>query len=86
MRYLHISSMAKAVTIRNVPDEVTDGLAAQAALRGQSLQEYLVTQLTELAGRPSVETWVAKLQARKRSTKSRLSAKKILEHRDQGRR
>jgi len=33
--------MAKSITIRDVPDETSDELAARAALTGRSLQEYL---------------------------------------------
>jgi len=33
--------MAKPITIRDLPDETSDELAARAALTGRSLQEYL---------------------------------------------
>ena len=46
--------MAVAITIRNVPHEVRDELAARAARSGRSLQEYLLRQLTDLASRPAV--------------------------------
>lgn len=48
-----------ALTIRNVPDEVRDELAARAARSGRSLQGYLAAALTDLASRPSVEDVVA---------------------------
>jgi len=41
-----------SITIRDVPDEVRDELAARARLSGRSLQEYLRTQLVALASRP----------------------------------
>lgn len=41
-----------AINIRNVPDETRDDLAARAAASGRSLQEYLRTELIELARRP----------------------------------
>jgi len=44
--------MSKSITIRNVPEETRDELAARAARGGQSLQEYLRVQLIALAERP----------------------------------
>jgi plasmid stability protein len=41
--------MAKAVTIRNVPDRIVDELARRAARRGQSLQQFLRETLIEEA-------------------------------------
>jgi plasmid stability protein len=37
----HNAAMPTSVTIRNVPDETRNELAARAALTGRSLQEYL---------------------------------------------
>lgn len=45
--------MPVTITIRAVPDEVRDELAARAARSGQSLQEYLSGELEALAARPS---------------------------------
>ena len=70
------------VTIRDVPDETRDELAARAAATGRSLQEYLRAQLIGLAERPDVEVLVAQMAKRKARTKSELSADKILRHRD----
>ena len=55
--------MSVAVTIRHVPDEVRNELAARASLRGWSLQEYLLHELRELAGRPDRETLLARIRA-----------------------
>jgi antitoxin FitA len=38
------------VQIRGVPDDVHRRLKSQAGLAGQSLNEYLLARLTELAG------------------------------------
>ena len=67
-----------ALTIRNVPDEVRDELAARAARSGRSLQEYLAATLTELASRPSVEDVVARARARVARTGSRVDVDDIL--------
>jgi hypothetical protein len=77
--------MAKAITIRDVPDETRDELASRAARSGRSLQEYVRSQLIELALRPDAETWLARVQERKQRTGSRLSSEAILSHRDDDR-
>jgi len=86
MHRRHDVGMAINVTIRDVPEEVRDELAARAALAGRSLQEHLRAELIELARRPSATTLIARVRARKNSTRSRLSAQKILEQRDRDRR
>lgn len=78
--------MATAITIRDVPNEVRDELAARAALSGRSLQEYLRARLIELARRPDAETLLAQVRERKQRTGSRLSVESILGHRDADRR
>lgn len=46
------------ITIRSVPDEVRDELAARAARAGQSLQQYLTEKLTRMAESTDQEDWV----------------------------
>ncbi len=75
-----------SITVRNVPDEVRDELAARAARAGRSLQEHLRAELIELASKPTVDELVATVRARKQATGSRLSAPRILAHRDEDRR
>ncbi len=75
-----------AITVRNVPDEVRDELAARAALAGKSLQEYLLGELTELAGRPSIEGLIEEVRRRKAAAPTTISADEILRWRDEGRR
>ncbi|MGP6204254.1 FitA-like ribbon-helix-helix domain-containing protein [Microbacterium sp. F2] len=41
------------ITIRNVPDEVRDELAARAARSGRSLQEFLSAEFVRIASTPS---------------------------------
>lgn len=78
--------MAVQITIRAVPDEVRDALAARAALQGKSMQEYLRGELERLAARPSVETWLAEVRQRKRAEGTRIPPELILEYRDADRR
>lgn len=54
------------VTIRNVPPEVHAVLSRRAAAAGQSLQQYLLAQLTEMTQKLSPSEWleeVARLQS-----------------------
>lgn len=70
------------ITIRNVPDEVRDDLAARAARAGCSLQEHLRAELIDLARRPSVDQLLSQAESRKHATGARLSAERILAHRN----
>lgn len=56
--------MAVTVTVRDVPDDVRDELAARAARSGRSLQEYLKGQLVDLAHRPVVADVVVEVRRR----------------------
>jgi antitoxin FitA len=78
--------MTVAITIRNVPDEIRDELAARAARSGRSLQEYLLGQLADLVTRPSAEDVIARARARARATGTRLDPDQILADRDADRR
>jgi plasmid stability protein len=78
--------MATAITIRDVPDETRDELASRAALSGRSLQEYVRSQLIEIARRPDADVLLAQVRDRKKRLGSRLSVESILGHRDADRR
>ena len=78
--------MSVSMTIRDVPDEVRDELAARAARAGQSLQEYVRAQLTALASRPSPDDLWNRVEHRLLATGTRLPADAILELRDADRR
>jgi plasmid stability protein len=74
--------MSTSITIRDVPDETRDELAARAALSGRSLQEYLRSKLVELTRQPDAETLVERIRSRKIATSSSLPPDRILAHRD----
>jgi plasmid stability protein len=78
--------MSVAITVRNVPDEVRDVLAARAARAGKSLQEYLRSMLVDTASRPSIEDVIARARARVDATGVRADADSILAARDTDRR
>lgn len=75
-----------AITIRDVPAEARDELAARASRSGRSLQEYLLRELLDLARRPDPRKLVDAVRERKVRSGSRLDAATILEHRDHDRR
>lgn len=60
------------MTIRDVPEQVRDELAARAAREGQSLQEYLRCLLVSVAARPTVGEVLARARARVAATGVRL--------------
>ncbi len=78
--------MSVAVTIRDVPDDVRDELAARAARAGKSLQEYLRGMLIESASRPAVGDVIARARRRVEATGARADAASILAARDADRR
>ncbi|MGH3635834.1 FitA-like ribbon-helix-helix domain-containing protein [Mycobacterium sp.] len=71
-----------AITVRDVPDEVRDELAARAARAGQSLQEYLRGVLVATADKPTAQDVIARARARVNTTGVRLDVKAILATRD----
>ena len=78
--------MSVAITVRDVPDEVRDELAARAARAGKSLQEYLRGMLIESAARPPVDDVIARARARVDATGVRVGAEAILAARNADRR
>lgn len=75
-----------AITVRNVPDEVRDELAARAARSGRSMQEYLLKQLIEIASQPSLDEVIARARARVAATRTRLNPADLIAARDADRR
>ena len=75
-----------SITIRDVPDDARDELAARAARSGRSLQEYLRLHLIELVSRPDPAALAVRIANRKARTGTTLSAEAIIGHRDADRR
>jgi len=78
--------MSVVITVRDVPNEVRDELAARAARAGQSMQEYLRGMLVHAAARPSVDDVIARARLRVSTTGSRVTRESILAARDSDRR
>lgn len=70
--------MSVAITVRNVPDDVRDELAARAARAGQSLQEYLRTMYLDVTSRPSNDDVLARARARVHASGTSIEASTIL--------
>lgn len=75
-----------AITIRDVPNEARDELAARAAREGKSLQEYLRGLLLETVAKPSVADVIARARRRVAATGVEVDAQTILAARDAERR
>lgn len=60
---MHTESMPN-VLIRDLDSDVHAVLAARAAAHGQSLQQYLTSELSRLASRPSLPEFIDDLAAR----------------------
>ena len=74
------------ITIRDVPTDVRDELAARAAQSGRSLQSYLSDLLARTVARPSQEETIARARARVEAESSSFGADEILAARDADRR
>jgi plasmid stability protein len=81
-----VAAMSVAITVRDVPDEVRDELAARAARAGKSLQEYLRAMLIESTARQPVADVIARARGRVDATGVRVDAESILAARDADRR
>ena len=81
----HNAVMPVQITIRNVPEEVRDELAALAAHKCQSMQEFLRGELERIASRPSIDTWLQVVRERKAVYKTRVTSDDILRVRDEDR-
>ncbi|OZB82554.1 MAG: hypothetical protein B7X32_13255 [Microbacterium sp. 13-71-7] len=60
---MHTVSMPN-VLIRDLDPAVHSVLSARAEARGQSLQQYLTAELTQLAGRPTLAEMLTELEQR----------------------
>jgi plasmid stability protein len=74
--------MGVAITVRDVPEDVRDELAARAARAGKSLQEYLRGFLVAAVARPALDDVVARARARVRATGVQVDADTIVAARD----
>ena len=78
--------MGVAITIRDLPDELRDVLAARAARADMSLQEYLRVILVEAAAHSPADDVIGRARARVAAIGTPVDAKSILAARDADRR
>ncbi len=57
--------MSKMIQLRNVPDALHRDLKARAAMAGMSLSDYLLTEIKEIAERPTLAEFRERLHKRK---------------------
>ncbi len=74
--------MSVQITIRGVSEEVRDALATKAALKRQSMQEFLSGELERIAAKPSLDTLMQEVRRRKEVAGTRISSTEILAARD----
>ena len=77
--------MGVQITIRNVPEEVRDELASRAALKRQSMQEFLREELERMASVPSREVVLARARRRVEASNSRVTSADIVRMLDEDR-
>jgi hypothetical protein len=77
MQQQHNAGMP-SITIRDVPKPVRDSLAAKAAARGQSMQQYLLAELARLAGRPTNREILERAQERAKRLGISVTTEQIL--------
>jgi plasmid stability protein len=70
------------IQIRNVPDLLHRRLKARAALAGMSLSDYLLSEIRELAERPTLEELRGRLERRSPVTTSVAPADAVRAERD----
>ena len=59
--------MSKMIQIRNVPDGLHRKLKARAAVAGQSLSDYLLSEIDRIAALPTREEMLARIHSRSRA-------------------
>jgi plasmid stability protein len=67
-----------SITIRDVPQETRNELAARAAHNGQSLQEYVRSALMTIASRPDHGAVIARMRRQAETYGARVSSDEIL--------
>jgi antitoxin FitA len=53
--------MSKMIQIRNVPDELHRTLKVRAARAGMTLSDYLLSEIEQIAEKPSLHEWLEKV-------------------------
>jgi plasmid stability protein len=76
---LHMTTM---IQIRNVPDGLHRRLKSRAALAGMSLSDYLLSEIRQVAARPTLDELRARLEQRPGVTLTMEPAQAVRAERD----
>ncbi len=60
----NLSSMSKMIQIRNVPDELHRKLKVRAAKAGMTLSDYLLSEIEQIAAKPTLAEMMERLRSR----------------------
>jgi len=74
--------MSTMIQIRNVPDALHRRIKARAAMAGMSLSDYLVSEIKEIAERPTLAEMRERLHQRQPVSVELDTARLIREERD----
>ena len=78
----HVQDMGVMIQIRNVPEVLHRQLKARAALAGMSLSDYLLSEIREVAERPTIDELRARLRSRTETAPSVPPAEAVRAERD----
>ena len=74
--------MSKMIQLRNVPDALHRSLKARAAMAGQSLSDYLLAEIKEIAEWPTLAELRERLHRRKPAAAEFDTARLVREERE----
>jgi plasmid stability protein len=72
------------IQIRNVPETLHRQLKSRAALAGMSLSDYLLSEIRQMAERPTIDELRARLRSRTETVLSISPAEAVRAERDRG--
>lgn len=75
--------MSKMIQLRNVPDALHRKLKARAAMAGMSLSDYLISEIREVAERPTLAEMRERLHQREPVTAQLDTVRILHEERDE---
>jgi antitoxin FitA len=56
--------MSKMIQIRNVPDDLHRTLKVRAAKAGMTLSDYLLSEIEQVAKKPTMREWLERVRSR----------------------
>jgi plasmid stability protein len=76
--------MSKMIQLRNVPDGLHRSLKVRAAIAGMSLSDYLLSEIREIAERPTLAEFRERLHKRRPVEAELDTARLVREERELG--